>query len=146
MSIRTMRTLSQQSQRRIESLLGRVINPLKITSILCNKTEVNKGFDPFTISWSDEGKALQEFCLFVKKELYPVLGPLFKIGAHAAYRKEAILDVLMYMAVNAIILAAVSNIVTKTSIAVLFGSAEFKKCILAASAAVMVVGLLTILV
>ena len=60
-SIRTIRTLSQQSQRRIESLLGRVINPLKITSTLCNKTEVNKGFDPFTISWSDEGKALQEF-------------------------------------------------------------------------------------
>jgi hypothetical protein len=34
--------------------------------------------------------------------LYPVLGPLFKIGAHAAYRKEAILDVLMYMAVNGV--------------------------------------------
>ena len=50
------------------------------------------------------------------------------------------------VAVNAIILAAVSNIVTKTSIAVLFGSVEFKKRILAASAAVMAVRLLTILV
>jgi uncharacterized membrane protein (DUF4010 family) len=55
-------------------------------------------------------------------------------------------EVVPEVAVNAIILAAVSNIVTKTSIAVLFGSAEFKKRILAASAAVMVVGLLTILV
>lgn len=100
MSIKTIRKLSQQSQRQKESLLGRVIKRLKITSTLRKGTDVNKGFDPFTISWEDESKALDEFSLFIKKELYPVLGPLFKVGELAAYKDDTILDVLMYMASN----------------------------------------------
>jgi len=49
-----IRELSQQSQRRKESLLGRVINQLKITSIPWKGTDVSKGFDPFSLSWEVE--------------------------------------------------------------------------------------------
>jgi len=97
-----IRELSQQSQQRKESLLGRVINQLKITSIPWKDTDVNKGFDPFSLSWGDEEEALQEFSLFIKKELYPVLGPLFKVGELATYKKEDILDILIYMVVNGV--------------------------------------------
>lgn len=38
----------------------------------------------------------------MKKELYPVLGLLFKIGFFAAYGEEAILDVLLHNIVNAV--------------------------------------------
>ena len=93
--------LSQQSQEQRESLLGKVIERLKITCTWKGK-EVCKGFDPFTISWRDEGKALEEFCLFIKKELYPLLGPLFKVGPLALYTEDVILDVIMYMAVNGV--------------------------------------------
>ena len=94
--------LSQQSHTQKDPLLGRVIERLKITSMFRKGTGGNKGFDPFTISWEDEGKALGEFSLFIKKELYPVLGPLFKVGTFAAYKEEAILDVLIYMAINGV--------------------------------------------
>jgi hypothetical protein len=101
-SIRKIKELSQQSHKQEKSLLGRVIEGLKITSIPWNGNRVNNGLDPFSISWENEQKALQEFCLFVKKELYPVFGPLFKVSELATYGEEAILDVLMYMAVNAV--------------------------------------------
>ncbi|MBU7031362.1 MAG: MgtC/SapB family protein [Theionarchaea archaeon] len=54
-------------------------------------------------------------------------------------------EVSKHVAVDAIILAAISNTITKTSIAVLFGSQEFKKYMLMTSAAIMIVGMLTIL-
>jgi hypothetical protein len=94
------RKLSQQSQRREESLLGTVISRLKTTSRSRKSTGVHKGFDPFTITWTDEGKALQEFCLFSKNILYPVLGPLFKVSPLATYKEDSILDLIMYMAIN----------------------------------------------
>ena len=94
--------LSQQRTVMKEPLLGRVIERLKITSIFREGIRGNKGFDPFTISWADKGEALDEFSLFIKRELYPVLGPLFKVGAFAAYKEEALLDVLMYMAIHGV--------------------------------------------
>ena len=94
--------LSQQSTELKKSLLGRVIERLKITSIVREGIRGNKGFDPFTISWADEGEALEEFSLFIKKVLYPVLGPLFKVGAYATYTEETILDVLIYMAIHGV--------------------------------------------
>jgi hypothetical protein len=93
--------LTEQSPPQKGPLLGRVINQLKITSLLW-KGRRNKGFDPFTISWDDEEKALQEFCIFIKNVLYPVLGPLFKVGTLASYKEEAILDVLIYMAIHGV--------------------------------------------
>ena len=54
-------------------------------------------------------------------------------------------EVSKHVAVDAIILAAISNTITKTAIAVLFGSQEFKKYMLMTSAAIMIVGMLTIL-
>ncbi len=50
------------------------------------------------------------------------------------------------IAVDAIVLAAVSNVVTKTGIAVFFGSTDFKKHMILTSAAVMMVGLLAVVV
>ncbi|MBU7011256.1 MAG: DUF4010 domain-containing protein [Theionarchaea archaeon] len=55
-------------------------------------------------------------------------------------------EVTPEVAVDAIVLAAVSNVVTKTGIAVFFGSTEFRKYMILTSAAVMVVGLLIIVV
>ncbi len=55
-------------------------------------------------------------------------------------------EVTREVAVDAIVLAAVSNVVTKTGIAVFFGSREFKNYMILTSAAVMVVGLLVIVV
>lgn len=54
-------------------------------------------------------------------------------------------EVSSEVAINAIILAALSNVVTKTGITILFGSREFKKCMIVTSAGIMVVGLLVIL-
>jgi len=92
-----IRKLFQQNQEQKESLLGKVFEQLRITSIFWKGTGICKRFDPFTISWADEGEALEEFCLFMKRELYPILGPLFKVGKYAAYKEEAILDVLIYI-------------------------------------------------
>ena len=94
--------LSQQSHPLKGPLLGWVIERLKITSRFREGIRGNKGFDPFTISWVDKEEALDEFSLFIKKELYPVLGPLFKVGPFATYKEEAILDVLVYMAVHGV--------------------------------------------
>jgi hypothetical protein len=94
--------LSQQSNKLKKPLLGRVIERLRITSIFREDVKGNKGFDPFTISWADWGEALDEFSLFIKKELYPVLGPLFKVGDYATYTEETILDVLIYMAIHGV--------------------------------------------
>lgn len=99
MSVIRKREVSQQGHRH-ESLLGRVIHQLKITSMLKKGTAVDKGFDPFTIPWADEREALEEFSLFIKRELYPLFGSLFKMGTFASYKEEAILDVLIYMAIN----------------------------------------------
>jgi uncharacterized membrane protein (DUF4010 family) len=54
-------------------------------------------------------------------------------------------EVSKKVAVDAIILAAISNTITKTGIAVLFGSKEFKKFMLMSSAAIIITGLLTLL-
>ena len=54
-------------------------------------------------------------------------------------------EISQKVAVDAIILAAISNEVAKTVISVLFGSREFKKYMVATSGAVMVVGLVIIL-
>jgi uncharacterized membrane protein (DUF4010 family) len=54
-------------------------------------------------------------------------------------------EVSKRVAVDAIILAAISNTITKTGIAVLFGSSEFKKFMLMSSAAIILTGLLIIL-
>lgn len=96
----TKRELSRQNYGQ-GALLERVIDRLKITSPLWKWKGGDKE-DPFTISWADESEALQEFCLFTKRELYPLLGPLFKVGPFAKYTEESILDVLIYMAVNGI--------------------------------------------
>jgi len=49
------------------------------------------------------------------------------------------------VAVDAIILAAISNTITKTAIAVFFGSQEFKRYLFMTSAAIMVMGVLALL-
>lgn len=54
-------------------------------------------------------------------------------------------EVSRHVAVDAIILAAISNTITKTAIAVFFGSQEFKKYMVMTSAAIMIMGMLTIL-
>jgi uncharacterized membrane protein (DUF4010 family) len=54
-------------------------------------------------------------------------------------------EVSKRVAVDAIILAAISNTITKTAIAVLFGSQEFRRYLLMTSAAIMVMGVLTLL-
>jgi len=54
-------------------------------------------------------------------------------------------EVSTEVAVTTIILAAISNIVAKTAITVLFGSPEFKKRMILTSAGIMTVGLLVIL-
>jgi hypothetical protein len=94
--------LSQQSHLLKEPLLGRVIERFTITSLFREGIRGNKGFDPFTISWADKGEALDEFSLFIKRELYPILGRLFKVGAFATYKEEAILDVLVYQAIHGV--------------------------------------------
>jgi hypothetical protein len=55
-------------------------------------------FDPLDISWENKEKGLKEYCLFIKKEIYPILEPLFKVGHNASYKGDTILDILMYMA------------------------------------------------
>jgi hypothetical protein len=56
----------------------------------------NKGFDPFTLLWTDRRKGLRKFCRLMKKEGYPVLGSLFNCGLYATYKEEALLDVVTH--------------------------------------------------
>lgn len=74
MSIAKIRELFQQSQGQAESLVGKVV-------------------DLFRISWGDEGEGLEKVCLFIKKEIYPILGSLFKVSPLATYTVEDILDI-----------------------------------------------------
>lgn len=62
----------------------------------------NKGFGVVRGGWQDRRKALREFCKMMKKEFYPVLGLLFKIGLFASYKEEDILDVLMHNVIHAV--------------------------------------------
>ena len=95
-----MGELFQQTNGKIEFLVGKVVNQLKATSFFwMGKVEES---DLYTIPWTDKREGLEKFCLFIKKELYPILGPLFKVGRYAAYKEEDILDVLIYMAVNGV--------------------------------------------
>jgi len=99
-SIAKIRELFQQSQGQAESLVGKVVNQLKATSFLW-KGKVKES-DLFRISWEDEGEGLEKVCLFIKKEIYPILGPLFKVSPLATYTVEDILDILVYMAVHGV--------------------------------------------
>lgn len=96
-----MGELFGQTHGKIERLLDKVINQSKVLPLFW-RGEINEESDPSTISWADAEDALREFCLFTKNELYPVLGPLFKVGKYAAYKEASILDVLMYMVVHCV--------------------------------------------
>ena len=91
-----MKRLFQQNNGKGERLLDK-IHQLKATPLF--RMGDDKESDPSAISWEDEKEGLEKFCLFIKKELYPLLEPPFKIGQNAAYEGDSILDVLMYMAV-----------------------------------------------
>lgn len=65
-------------------------------------TTKDKGFGVVTYGWHDKRKALRQFCRVVKKEIYPVLGPLFAVGQFASYNWETLLDVITYLAVNGV--------------------------------------------
>lgn len=94
MSITQMGRLSRQSHEKAERLLDKVINQFKATPLF--RKGVYRESDPSTISWTDE-EALEKFCLFTKEELYPILGPPFKVGLLAEHKEASILDILMYM-------------------------------------------------
>jgi len=83
----------------MEGLLEKVINRLKVPFF--HMEDVTE-YGPLRIAWESKERGLEEFCLFIKEELYPVLGPLFKVGQHASYKADTILDVLMYMAAHGV--------------------------------------------
>jgi hypothetical protein len=77
----------QQSSRKMGGLLGTVMKQLQVPFFqMGDITE----FDPLDISWEDKGKGLEKFCLFIKKSLYPILEPLFKVGHNASYKGHTI--------------------------------------------------------
>jgi hypothetical protein len=82
-----------KGQGQAEALVGTVVHQLKATRFF-QMGDVKS--DPFSISWEDEDDAVDTFCLFIKKEIYPILGPLFKIGKFASFKVEDILDVFIY--------------------------------------------------
>lgn len=97
--------MSQQRLTQVLALLGgKVISMSEKTTSTTEDIDDhdNKGFDPFKICWTPKRKALREFCRMMKKELYPVLGVLFKVGLFAAYNEEAILDVLTHNIISAV--------------------------------------------
>ena len=101
MSVTGVREVSLQDHGEAGRLLDKVVNRLKATPFIW-KGEGNKEEDPFRISWADQDKAIEQFCLFAKKELYPLLGPPCKVGPRATYKEAAFLDVLMYMVAHGV--------------------------------------------
>lgn len=100
MLVEKMKELFHKGQGQAEALVGTVVHQLKATRFF-HMGDVT-GSDPFSISWEDEDDAVDTFCLFIKKEIYPILGPLFKIGKFASFKVEDILDVLIYMAIHGV--------------------------------------------
>ncbi len=113
--------------------------------------------DPFRLMPALKFGAFFAFILVVSKAAALYLGD---VGVYAASLLSGLADadaiilsmatlageeVAPQVAINAIILAAISNTITKTGIAILFGSEEFKKRVIVTSAAIIVVGLFMIM-
>lgn len=80
-----MKRLFQQSNGEGERLLDKVIHQLKATPLF--QMGDDKESDPSAISWEDEKEGLEKFCLFIKKELYPLLEPPFKNRSKCSIRR-----------------------------------------------------------
>ena len=113
--------------------------------------------DPFTLSPALKFGVFFAFILFISKVALIYLG---EAGAYVTSLISGLADVDAItlsmatlagtevsheVAVDAIILAALSNIVAKTGMAVFFGSREFKKYMIMTSVVILVVGGLTLL-